>query len=512
MLFSFAGTLKTFALPALVVYFTAGRSQDPAPFVGRWMPWADISNGEFWMLLLLVPGAIAAVARYLSFRVRYEGTELVIRSGILFRNERHVPYLRIQNLDTSRNVVHRLLGVTNVRVETGGGNEPEATISVLDDRAFDEMRRRVFEGRVRAGGPEAPVDQALVAAQDDTLTLLHLPLRELLLHGFLENRGLILIGAAYGALWQFGLPTALWQRLTGGWDAPRLVNEALQEVESGHAVTIVQVAILIAGLVGILVLVRLVSMAWAVTRLYDFRLSLAGQDLRAEYGLLTRVSTRIPLPRVQTLTIRETPLQRLVGRMSVRAETAGGHGPAEGTARPFERERLAPIVETDRVPALVRQLLPGFDIGALAWQPIHPRAFRRALKPYLFVALAPAALLVFFLSVWWLAATPITIAWAVVAARKHVEHMAWAITDTAVVFRSGWLWRHVTVAPIAKIQAVACSESPFDRRAAMRSVRVDTAGGNERSHRVDIPYLGRDTADVLHMRLAEQISRTAFRW
>lgn len=510
MLFSFAGTLKTFALPALVVYFTAGRSQDPAPFA-QWMPWADISNGEFWMLLLLVPGAIAAVARYLSFRVRYEGTELVIRSGIFFRNERHVPYLRIQNLDTSRNVVHRLLGVTNVRVETGGGNEPEATISVLDDKAFDEMRRRVFEGRARAGGPEAPVEEAPVAAPDETVTLLHLPLRELLLHGFLENRGLILIGAAYGASWQFGLPSAVWARLTAGWDAPRLVNQALQEVESGHAVTIVQVAILIAGLVGILVLVRLVSMAWAATRLYDFRLSLAGQDLRAEYGLLTRVSTRIPLPRVQTLSVRETPLQRLVDRMSVRVETAGGHGPAEGGVR-REREWLAPIVETDRVPALVRQVLPGFDLDAIAWQHVHPRAFRRALKPSLILALAVVAMLTGIVGWWAIGALPIAVTWAVITSRKRVEHMAWAMTEDAIVFRSGWLWRHVTVAPIAKIQTVASSESPFDRRAAMRGVRVDTAGGNERSHRVDIPYLGRETAEVLHTRLAEQISRTTFRW
>jgi putative membrane protein len=428
-----------------------------------------------------------------------------------------VPYLRIQNLDTSRNVVHRLLGVTNVRVETGGGSEPEATISVLDDKAFDEMRRRVFEGRARAGGPEPGPStkeqepRTKATPPDETLTLLHLPLRELLLHGFLENRGLILIGAAYGALWQFGLPRAVWERLTAGWDAPRLVNEALQEVESGHAVTIVQVAILIAGLVGILVLVRLVSMAWAAARLYDFRLSLAGQDLRAEYGLWTRVSTRIPLPRVQTLTVRETPLQRLVGRMSVRVETAGGHGPAEGGVR-REREWLAPIVETDRVPALVREVLPGFDLDAIEWQHVHPRAFRRALKPPLILALAGVAMLTGVVGWWAIGALPIAITWVVITSRKYVEHMAWAMAGDAVVFRSGWLWRHVTVAPIAKIQTVECRESPFDRRAAMRGVRVDTAGGNERSHRVDIPYLGRETAEVLHTRLAEQISRTAFRW
>ena len=62
----------------------------------------------------------------------------------------------------------------------------------------------------------------------------------------------------------------------------------------------------------------------------------------------------------------------------------------------------------------------------------------------------------------------------------------------------------------AKIHADAQLESPFDRRTRMSRVRVDTAGGGERSHRVDIPYLPRETARALHHRLAAQAARTAF--
>jgi hypothetical protein len=43
-------------------------------------------------------------------------------------------------------------------------------------------------------------------------------------------------------------------------------------------------------------------------------------------------------------------------------------------------------------------------------------------------------------------------------------------------------------------------------------VRVDTAGANERSHRVDIPYLDRDVATALHQRLATAVGASAFRW
>ena len=66
------------------------------------------------------------------------------------------------------------------------------------------------------------------------------------------------------------------------------------------------------------------------------------------------------------------------------------------------------------------------------------------------------------------------------------------------------------MAPVVKIQVVGCLESPFDRRAAMASLQVDTAGG--RTHRISIPYLARDTARTLYERLAAQTAQTAFRW
>ena len=36
--------------------------------------------------------------------------ELVVRSGLLFRNERHIRYSRIQNIETVQNPLHRAFG------------------------------------------------------------------------------------------------------------------------------------------------------------------------------------------------------------------------------------------------------------------------------------------------------------------------------------------------------------------------------------------------------------------
>lgn len=518
ILFALAASSKALLLPAVLLLVTGRSSPDPdgwnpAGWVNRAVPGdVDIANWQFWLLLFLIPVTVAALFKYFSFRLRYEGTELVIRSGVIFRNERHVPYARIQNLDAVRNLGHRLFGVAEVRVETGGGQTPEATISVLHETVFEEMRRRVFEGRTRAGHPEQELSPASEAVE--SRTLLHLPVRELLLNGLLHNRGMVLVAAAASVVWEAGLFNAVSSRMAVGVFRPGLVRDTVRPLVAGDIVTfLLRVGVLFAGLVLVLAFIRVLSMVWSVVRLHEFRLTHVGEDLRTEYGLLTRVTTTIPLKRVQSLTVRETPLQRLVKRKAIRVDTAGGPGTPQQGGATQPREWLAPIVHRDAVPALVREVLPGFDLDGHDWQPLHPRAFRRAVKPMALLGVAMAAPVVFWLGWWGFAVVPFTVGWLALVAWMHVKHTQWAANGDTLVLRSGWLWREVVVVPVAKIQAVGRIESPFDRRAAMSGVRVDTAGsGATPAHKIAIPYLARDTAAALHERLASQTAQTAFRW
>jgi putative membrane protein len=490
ILFSFGRSLKAFAVPGVVGLVIAARRPEP--------------NMDAWMMLLLIPSAVVAVVRYLSFRLHYEGSELVIRSGIIFRNERHIPYARIQNLDAVQNVFHRLLRVIEVRVETGAGSEPEATISVLPASALDEMRRRVFPHQFVAEESPREAPQVLLA----------MPLSELLLHGFLVNRGMVVIGALYGLLWEIGLLGRFSDPVLGDEDARNgAVRELMETVASGRTLTLTEIGLAAGGVLLFLIIVRLLSMVWAVIKLYGFQLTRVGEDLRIDFGLLTRVTATIPVRRIQSMTIREGPLYRLARRVSVRVETAGGGTGQQHAAT--AREWLAPLLRPGQLAALVAEVMRE-DIGdggrQLPWQPVHPRAFRRAVKVRLSAALflcVPAALV---LGWWAVVFGAIVIPGSVYAARRYVDHLQWAATDTMVAFKSGWLWRSFTLVRVSRAQTVTLVESPFDRRTAMARVRVDTAGADERSHRIDIPYLDKARAAALQQRLAAVAADSAFQW
>src|SRR5688572_9348433 len=95
IVFAAGRQLKSFALPLVLAVFGAGRSG------GNWLVVPAIFIGAT---------LVYATLQYLMFRYRFEASELVVRKGVLFRSERHIPYARIQNLDVAQNVLHRLLG------------------------------------------------------------------------------------------------------------------------------------------------------------------------------------------------------------------------------------------------------------------------------------------------------------------------------------------------------------------------------------------------------------------
>jgi putative membrane protein len=372
-------------------------------------------------------------------------------------------------------------------------------MSVLPLAALSEMRERVFAERQHVAA-----DAAAGAAP-----LLHLNLRELLLCGFIENRGAVIISAGFGLVWELGLFDRLVTPLFGQPMTGRgAIRDLARSVMTSATVSWSRLALTVAAFVGVLLLIRLFSMTWAVVRLHGFTLALADGDARSEFGLLTRVATTIPLRRIQALTVREGPLHRVFRRVAVRVDTAGGR-PDEENSR-GEREYVAPILGREALDAFV-QTLVGVHIDAVTWQSPHPEAFRRVVKIWL--AVAALVCIAAAVPLRWYAAglIPFALAWAVVAARQTIRHLGWATTGDAVVFKRGWLWRRTVIVRFAKIQTVTRHETPFDRRTNMARLQVDTAGATAGSI-VDIPYLDRRDADSLYAHLAREAAERQFTW
>jgi putative membrane protein len=482
-------------LHPLSIVFLAGRTIRNAVLATAAGAFAGELGWLWWLVPFFGMSLTAEIVGYARYRYRMAPDELIIEEGLLSRSVRTIPYARIQNVDTAQNVLHRLLGVAEVRIETASGQGAEATMRVLGLGEVEALRRFVL---ARRGG--APID--VQPAQPAPIVQLG-PV-EIIAHGLTRNQRAALFFAVIGIGWNVlelsGAGNDWWDRFAPsnviGWYGQLFRLDELGLVWLAVAAGIALLAALVAVL-------TVIGALWTAAQLWRFTLTRDGDDLRARYGLFTRHVATIPRFRIQSVAIWDSPFYRWLDRIAVSVETAGGGKPGEGEAS-GKRTWLAPIWPRDQLDVLLAEVQPGFDIGALAWRGVHPGAAGRMRRRGWIVAALAAIGLVAIGSApvpfaRWLGPAALVVlgGWTLLDAPRTAAGLGWALTDDVFAVRNGWIRRTVAFARLGKIQSVSLHASPFDRRAGMASVRIDTAGRTDGEHALVIPFLARGDAEAL---------------
>lgn len=475
-LFELVASLRQFVVPLVALLFF-GRSNDY----------------EWWALIGVAVLAIGSLVHYFTYRYRVEDRSLVIRSGLLQRDLREIPFARIQNVALHQTVLHRLFGVAEVRLESAGGIKPEAQMKVL--RLDDAM---ALEALVRRRG--APLVAAVVA-EPGAQTLLEMPTGEVLRLGLVSNRGLLVLGGGFAAMSQFD--SQLFGNLMEYW------GESLFGWAESHHFDIGDYLLAAGSLVvAFLAVMRALSVLIALLQYFGFRLVEQGRRLTMERGLLSRLRSSVPRRRIQAWTLEEGLVHRLLGRRSLHVDTATGN--AEGGQQRGFRD-LAPIATPDACDHLVRHLLPRATWPMPEWSPVHRLAWLRLASSGIVFSLVATVLLWLRFDAWGLLALA-WLPWSVFVARRHAERAGFARDAELVAWRAGWWSRHWRFAEVDKLQALRLSRSPLDRLYGMATLHLDTAGAGAFGPPLRMPYLQEADARALYRSLGAEVARRKLRW
>jgi putative membrane protein len=487
---------RNYLIPAVIALFSAAKGN---------------SYGVIFAGLFFFPSLAVSLFRYFTFKYRVHNRQLVVEQGLIFRRVRTVPVERIQNIDLVQNVLHRLFGVGEVRVETASGGEPEAVLRVLTLQQVEQLRNEIFGNRseinvhpipdFESGGAELrpagscepgsnhasdiAVDRQTStvrsSAPSQVINLVEMKLTWLVLAGLASNRGMIMVGIGFGLLYQ----TDMMDQIDLQW---------IQGLIPANLDRAAFVGLGLAGLLALMVLLRILGVGWYLLRFFGYRLTSRGDDLQISCGLLTKVSATVPRKRIQLISIHQNLILKWMGLTSLRIETAGGTSDQEDASKSVSRRWFLPVVPESELASLLFHLRPDFDWLPKEnhWIKVAPRAFARKSRKLLIISILVGVAGYYVLPPWgWLLGL-IALPLLLIRTYLDLKSIGYARLEQGVVFKSGFFDRKTSYTFLDKLQTLRVDQSPFDKRWKMASLTIDTAGAGPAEHALTLSLFESD--------------------
>ena len=403
-------------------------------------------------LIGVVGVGLFAVAglRWWRFTFEIEGEELVVRRGVVQQQRLSIPLGRVQSVSLEQKLLHRIVSLVQISLETAGTETAEFVIDAVDQRTASALQQTIANyrrpTRVVAGGDEQPdtfpprPEQTVV--HHNPRRVMQIALTQTPFAGLVILAPLFALGDELRRFLPFDLPR---------FDEPQGARWLVWFVPLALAV----------GLATSLVLnlVRVLLTDWNLT----VRSTAAG--LRRDAGLLSTTSVATPVPRIQIVRIRQGVLERLWKLHTVHLETIG-------------RTNISvPGCSAEQVKSLSHVALAGSVPGEHLAERVSPaEVVLRTRNTLILTALAAGVL--WWLMSWW-GFTPLLLVpyvWA--RTRRQVRLRRWAIeTDTFGQFRAFVAWQREEVL-VRKVNGVTVAQRLFERRRGLATVVLSTAGGD----------------------------------
>ena len=458
--------------------------------------------------------AILAGSAWLSwYRLQYRigDNDIKLEQGIVSRSARSVPYDRIQDVSLEQKLVPRLLGLVEVKFETGAGGKEELKLSYVSEQEGERLRETV---RALVDGadtqplvPTRGVTEGETAVPErESRTIFAMDNRRLFTFGLFEF-SLVIFAVILGAAQQleFLLPFDVWDYVEEWIDDARY-TEAGRYFSGMDAMSrVLGVLYLLATVVGVGLLSGIVK---TFLRDWEFRLDRTAKGFRRRRGLLTKTDVVMPVHRVQSIIVSTGWWRRRFGWHGLKfVSLAQDSGSANHDVAPFAKmHEIEPIAEeagftlpderadwhrpsrkyyTDR--AVIRLLILVPTVSVVVAALISDEADLSVMVgPFLAINTALAALIV-----------------AREVYRWHRDRHA--LDPAQVVSRRGWLSPRTQVANRVKLHSVEISQGPLARWRGYCDLKFGMAGG-----RFSFRGLREDDARKLRSAVLDSIASVDF--
>jgi putative membrane protein len=427
--------------------------------------------------LFVLVTVVHAILRFWFFRYSVAAGSILIREGVFRRKQLDIKFERIQGIGVTQNLIFRLFGLVTVNFDTAGASGQEGSLPAIRRDFAEALRERVRHttpGRERPPADGEAAADAGAGRENDARTLVRLRGGDIVRIGLSSSR-VFLVLVLVGPIMEYV------ERAGEQWVEE---NELLRALGAVHVGSGVGIAVVLSIALAILLILLGASIAGALLRYHRYELAADDGVLRSAGGLLTRHEHSISRSKMQSLHVIQNFMLRRFRRYRLRARQAtSGRG---GTISRFD----IPICNGNELADIGAEMFQR-ELNGLALDP-EGAGFERISRYYLnsrilLFGVLPA--LTGLAVIWPIAGRPALLAllWvpliSAVAWRKYRRYGV-AVSEHGMAFRRGLIGYRVVLWLHRKVQRVSVSQSPFQRRRGLATVRFYLAAGS-----VAVPFI-----------------------
>lgn len=450
------------------------------------------TNFAFGLAAIGFASMIWAILSYFKFYFYLKDDELVIQKGILKKSNLNIPLDRVQSVNINQNIVHQMLNVVQLEVDTAGTKGSEFKFDALSKEKAGALRSILISKR------KNPINKIEGLVEVENLEQAIETQKPIFNLSFLE---LIKVGISQNHFRSIGVVLIIFFWLQSsfedlGFSTDDYVKDFFNFLLSASFNAVMTIVIL-SSIVAVGI-----SLVRTILLYFDAHLWREGDRLKLTYGLLNKKEMSALYKKIQILQWSSNPLQKLLKIFDVRLKQAS-------SAVVIGKQSLRiPGCKSNHVEYLKDSWLGQEALSNLEVHGVSIHYFYRRL---LFRMLFCAVLFGLYFSVGvinaWLIFLVLLIPYFIYTSWISYKKAGFAINDNTLYITSGMLDDNYSLLPLQKVQNVIINQTPYQSRNDLANVAIHTASGS-----ISIPYIPISLAEQLSDYFLYKVESSAENW
>lgn len=484
------------------------------------------------VLGLLVLVFIMAYCAWRNFSYVFEQDKIVIYSGVFSKKEKTIYYTRIHSVKISQNIVHRLLNLANLTIETPGvaktASDGEVRCLSLDKAKYlqkllqrmgeasrneedqrkeqlllsimlnleNSTSRTIIESPLetsidnrelqqpydRDGGnhrvlepqqlytPLKEEEKAIKAEKQEDITLQ-------LNIGLMTKSALTSLNINIVLVWFAGLFTFADDIMNAFFPNSEVIDEFFNQLEFSKSTLLLIIVLFI----GAIFMTWVLSIVFYIIKFFDYKLERAGKQINVSYGLFNRQSIVFDQTKVQSLLFDENPLRQLLGYGELKVNIV--KSVVQGNQIDNSYVVIHPFIRKDKVQSYLQHLMPKCAIEKHEQSEALPlKSLYTYLLVPIIVSLLPSLALVYWIK--WNALWILLISIIFVAGWRYIQFRSARISldnkELRLITRS--FSKYTVYIRRHKVISLSEAASPYQQKHKLRRLSLSVLGGIKARH------------------------------